>query len=71
MFSGLGSGGAQGCGQFARQGGFVWVQSAASCVIAHLPEAARQSGNVDFSGTPEELARELATRSELHSTSIN
>jgi chemosensory pili system protein ChpB (putative protein-glutamate methylesterase) len=71
MFSGLGGDGAQGCESIARRGGFVWVQSSDSCAVASLPEAARRSARIEFSGTPEELARELASRCQVQATSIN
>jgi chemosensory pili system protein ChpB (putative protein-glutamate methylesterase) len=71
MFSGLGGDGAQGCQMIARHGGFVWAQSSESCTVASLPAAARRSAKIEFSGTPEELARELASRCQLHPTSIN
>ncbi|MGD2075807.1 MAG: chemotaxis protein CheB [Gammaproteobacteria bacterium] len=62
MFSGLGGDVAEGCARLVRRGGFVWTQSPESCVIGRLPEAAKRSGKVEFSGTPEQLARELASR---------
>jgi len=71
MFSGIGSDGARGCEAIARHGGFVWAQSPESCVIPNLPDAARRSCNVEFSGTPEELAARLASRCQMESLSIN
>lgn len=71
MFSGLGGDGAQGCEMVARHGGFVWAQSSESCAVASLPAAARRSVRVEFSGTPEQLAHELASRCRLDRTSIN
>jgi chemosensory pili system protein ChpB (putative protein-glutamate methylesterase) len=71
VFSGLGGDGARGCERIARHGGFVWAQSSESCAVANLPAAARRSGRVEFTATPEELARELASRCQMHSTSIN
>ncbi len=70
MFSGLGGDGAQGCESIIRQGGFVWAQSSNSCAVASLPEAARRSARIEFSGTPEELARELTHRCQVQATSI-
>jgi chemosensory pili system protein ChpB (putative protein-glutamate methylesterase) len=71
MFSGLGGSGAQGCELVVRRGGFVWTQSSESCVIARLPEEAIRSGRVEFSGTPEQLARELARRYQTPSYHLN
>jgi chemosensory pili system protein ChpB (putative protein-glutamate methylesterase) len=59
LFSGMGDDGAQGAVQVADAGGYVWAQDEASCVISSIPDAARRRGVVDFSGTPEELARQL------------
>jgi chemosensory pili system protein ChpB (putative protein-glutamate methylesterase) len=71
VFSGLGGAGALGCESVIRRGGFVWTQSSESCVVPHLPEAARRSGKVAFSGTPEQLARELAYACEPRTASLN
>ena len=71
MFSGLGDDSARGCVAIKESGGFVWAQDAASCVVANMPEAARRSRVVEFSGTPEKLAQELISRCQLESTSIN
>lgn len=71
MFSGLGGDGVWGCELVARHGGFVWAQSPESCAVASLPAAARRSGKVAFSGTPEQLARELESRFRLQSMSVN
>lgn len=59
LFSGIGDDGVSGCELVARQGGFVWAQSAESCVMAGLPDAVRRAGYVAFNGSPEELAQEL------------
>jgi chemosensory pili system protein ChpB (putative protein-glutamate methylesterase) len=71
LLSGLGKDGAAGCGAVAERGGFVWAQSAESCVIANLPDTIRRSCDVELSGTPEELARALSARCQLASACIN
>jgi len=71
MFSGLGNDGTQGCASISKRGGFVWTQSSESCVISNLPEAARRSCKVEFSGTPEQLAQALTSRCRAERTSIN
>jgi len=71
IFSGLGQDGGLGCAAIAEHGGFVWTQSSESCVIASMPEAIRRSCNVDFCGTPEQLAQVLVTRCQSASASIN
>ena len=71
MFSGLQGGGARGCETIARRGGFVWAQTAQSCTLANLPAAVQRSVAVDFRGTPEQLAQELAFLCRQQSTTIN
>jgi len=71
LFSGLGDDGSRGCSAVSRNGGFVWTQSAESCTISNLPDAAGRSCSVEFSGTPKELAEQLALRSRLAWSGIN
>lgn len=71
LFSGLGKDGTRGCESVSRNGGFVWVQSAESCVIANMPDAARRHCKVELSGTPEELAQALARRCQPVQVTIN
>lgn len=71
LFSGLGKDGTRGCATVSRSGGFVWVQSAESCVIANMPDAARRNCKVELSGSPEELAAALARRCQPLQATIN
>jgi chemosensory pili system protein ChpB (putative protein-glutamate methylesterase) len=71
LFSGLGKDGSRGCQAITGNGGFVWVQSSESCVIPNMPDAARRCCAVELSGSPEELARALATRCQTAQLSIN
>jgi chemosensory pili system protein ChpB (putative protein-glutamate methylesterase) len=71
MFSGLGKDGTRGCESVSEQGGFIWAQSAESCVISNMPEATRRCCRVEFSGTPEELAQALVGKCRLEQASIN
>lgn len=66
MFSGIGYDGLAGCSAVAEQGGFVWAQSAGSCVASRLPDSVRESGQVEMSGSPEELAAALFQRCQTH-----
>ncbi|UCE88480.1 MAG: chemotaxis protein CheB [Pseudomonadota bacterium] len=59
IFSGMCDDGVRGCHTMVEQGGEVWAQSTASCVISSMPDRVRASGNAQHSGTPEELARKL------------
>ena len=71
LFSGLGEDGSRGCTAMSRSGGFVWTQSAESCTISNLPEAIGRRCQVEFSGTPEELAAQLSLRCQMPRTLIN
>jgi chemosensory pili system protein ChpB (putative protein-glutamate methylesterase) len=71
MFSGLGKDGTRGCESVSEQGGFIWAQSAESCVIPNMPEATRRCCRVEYSGTPEELAQALVGQCRLEQASIN
>jgi chemosensory pili system protein ChpB (putative protein-glutamate methylesterase) len=71
LFSGLGEDGSRGCSTVYRNGGFVWTQSTESCTISNLPDAAGRSCPVEFSGTPEELAEQLALRCQFAQPGIN
>lgn len=66
MFSGIGYDGLAGCSAVVEQGGFVWAQSADSCVASRLPDSVRESGQVEMSGSPEELAAALFQRCQTH-----
>jgi len=71
LFSGLGADGSQGCDAVSQNDGFIWAQSAESCVISNMPEAARRCCRVELSGSPEELAQALVTRCQAGHVSIN
>jgi chemosensory pili system protein ChpB (putative protein-glutamate methylesterase) len=71
LFSGLGKDGSRGCQAITRNGGFVWAQSSESCVIPNMPDAARRCCEVELSGSPEELARALATRCQAAQLGLN
>lgn len=59
LFSGMGNDGAMGAVSIHDAGGYVWAQDDDSCVISSIPDSARRTGVVSFSGTPGELARRL------------
>jgi chemosensory pili system protein ChpB (putative protein-glutamate methylesterase) len=60
VFSGMGDDGARGCGAVTSRGGVVWAQDTDSCFISSMPDRARATGLVSFSGRPSALARRLA-----------
>lgn len=65
IFSGMGNDGEAGCEIIAKHGGIVWAQDPNSCIISSMPDHARKTGNVSFTGTPKELANKLSTYLEF------
>lgn len=59
IFSGMGDDGSIGCVSIKEYGGIVWAQDADTCAISSMPDCARATGAVSFSGTPEELGKKL------------
>ncbi len=59
IFSGMGDDGSNGIEVMKQCGASIWAQDADSCVISSMPDQARNTGLVDFSGTPEALAKNL------------
>lgn len=61
IFSGMCDDGVEGCENLVSKGGQVWLQSAESCVISAMSESVAKKVSVDFSGTPEMLAKQLVS----------
>ncbi len=61
IFSGMCDDGVDGCEALVKKGGQVWVQDPESCVISAMPESVTKKVVVDFSGTPEVLAKQLVS----------
>lgn len=59
IFSGMGDDGSIGSVAIKEYGGEVWAQDAHTCAISSMPDCARATGTVSFSGTPEELGKKL------------
>ena len=59
LFSGMGNDGAITAPRLAADGTRVWAQTADSCAVSSQPDAVRETGCVGYSGTPEQLARQL------------
>lgn len=62
VLSGMGRDGAEGAAAVKRAGGWVYTQSAESCVIAGMPSATELLCRVDASAPPDQLGRLLAKR---------
>ena len=61
IFSGMCDDGVEGCENLVSKGGQVWLQSAESCVISAMSESVAKKVSIDFSGTPEMLAKQLVS----------
>ena len=59
IFSGMGDDGKHGVHTIQSNGGRIWAQEPTSCVVSSMPDNARRTGVVSFSGTPEQLAHQL------------
>ncbi len=59
IFSGMGNDGIKGIQAIAHNGGTVWAQDAASCVVSSMADHARSTGLVAFSADPAGLSRKL------------
>lgn len=68
LFSGMGNDGAEAAQTLAEKGTQIWAQSSESCASAAMPDSARETGAVSFSGTPQALAKHLVDYIEAHQT---
>jgi len=59
LFSGMGNDGSIAAPQMKQRGGVVWAQTSDSCACSSQPDSVRETGCVDYSGTPEQLALAL------------
>lgn len=59
LFSGMGNDGAIAAPRLATAGTLIWAQSADSCAVSSQPDSVRETGCVGYSGSPEQLARQL------------
>ena len=61
IFSGMCDDGVEGCENLVSKGGQVWLQSTESCVISAMSESVAKKVSIDFSGTPDMLAKQLVS----------
>ena len=61
IFSGMCDDGVDGCEELTAVGGQVWVQNSESCVISAMPDSVAKKIPVNFSGTPEMLAKQFVS----------
>lgn len=62
LFSGMGNDGSIAAPQMKSVGGVVWAQTAETCACSSQPDSVRETGCVDYSGSPEQLALALVER---------
>jgi chemosensory pili system protein ChpB (putative protein-glutamate methylesterase) len=65
IFSGMGNDGAEAIQQLKDHSLVVWAQSPETCASSAMPDACRETGSVKFSGSPQEMARQLVARVQL------
>ena len=65
LLSGMGSNGANGIAAIHAAGGDTLAQDASTCVIFGMPQRAIERQAVNFSGTPEQIARRVNRASRL------
>jgi chemosensory pili system protein ChpB (putative protein-glutamate methylesterase) len=65
IFSGMGNDGAEAIQQLKDHALAVWAQSPETCASSAMPDACRETGSVKFSGSPQEMARQLVARVQL------
>ncbi len=61
IFSGMCDDGVEGCKILNEKKGQVWIQDPDSCVISAMPESVAKNVSINFSGTPEILAKQLVS----------
>lgn len=66
LFSGMGNDGAIAAPLLKAYGSRVWVQESRSCGNSSMPDSVAATGCTSFTGTPEQLARELVKTIENH-----
>ncbi len=59
LFSGMGCDGAEATVKMHKMGIPVWAQSSETCANSSMPDSARETGCVSFTGSPEQLAQYL------------
>ncbi|WP_283788946.1 chemotaxis protein CheB [Bermanella sp. WJH001] len=59
LFSGMGNDGAEAVSQLDASRTQIWAQSSETCASAAMPDASRETGAVNFSGSPQQLAQHL------------
>ncbi len=61
LFSGMGNDGAESAQALGEKGVTIWAQSTETCVSSAMPDSARETGAVNFSGSPQALAQQLVS----------
>jgi chemosensory pili system protein ChpB (putative protein-glutamate methylesterase) len=71
VFSGMGNDGSEAMRSLQNQQMTVWAQSSETCASSAMPDACRETGGVQFSGSPKEMARHLVARIQTLESSIS
>lgn len=71
LFSGMGNDGAEAAHFLKDKNVQIWAQSTATCASSAMPDSVRETGAVNFSGSPEELAANLIRHIESLEKQVN
>lgn len=71
LFSGMGNDGAEAAHFLKDKNVQIWAQSTETCASSAMPDSVRETGAVNFSGSPEELAAHLIRHIETLEKQIN
>lgn len=66
LFSGMGNDGSIAGPRMQSAGVQVWAQNAETCACSSMPDSARTTGCVSFSGTPQALAAQVVRYAQQH-----
>lgn len=65
LFSGMGNDGAEAVQMLQEKSVPVWAQSTETCISSSMPDASRETGAVQFSGSPTEMAKRLVENIQM------
>ena len=71
IFSGMGNDGAEAAHYLKDKNVQIWAQNAETCASSAMPDSVRETGAVNFSGSPEELAAQLIRHIESLEKQVN
>ncbi len=71
LFSGMGNDGAEAVQSLKEFNVPVWAQSSETCASSAMPDACRETGAVEFTGSPQEMAKRLVESIQQLEAQVN